>query len=59
MKPKFDIKNVANMKWVGFAAAGVAAVVAFIGSLQDQQQEKTIQELGERVAKLENDRETH
>jgi hypothetical protein len=59
MKPKFDISNLANMKWVGFAAAGVAAVVAFIGSLQDQQQEKTIQELGERVAKLENDRETH
>lgn len=57
MKPKFDVKKLGGMKWVGFAVAGVAAVVAFVGSLQDQQQEKTIQELGERVSKLENDKE--
>lgn len=51
---KFDISKLAGAKWIGYAAAGVAAIVAFAGSIQDQQKEKTIKDLAERVSQLEN-----
>ena len=51
---KFDITKLASAKWIGYAVAGFAAIGAFASSMQDQQKEKTIKDLAERVSKLEN-----
>lgn len=50
---KFDIKKLTDAKWLGYVAAGFAAVAAFVGSMQDQKREKTIEELGKRLTELE------
>ena len=50
---KLNIAKIADAKWIGFVAAGIAAIAAFSSSMQEQQTEKTIKELNDRVSKLE------
>lgn len=54
MKSKFNLKSLANMKWIGVATAVVAAVAAFSTEMHNQQKEKVVEDLVERVSKLEN-----
>ena len=55
MKVKFDkIAKIVDAKWVGYVAAGVAAITAFGSSMQEQQKEKAFKELADRVSQLEN-----
>ena len=55
MKPKFEkIAKVFDAKWVGYVAAGVAAIAAFGSSMQEQQKEKAFKELSDRVSQLES-----
>jgi hypothetical protein len=53
-KGKFDISAITNAKWIGYAAAAIAAISAFASSMAERKQEKTIEELVDRVSKLEN-----
>ena len=53
MTPKFDISKIADSKWIGFVFAAGAAVAAFVGSLQEREQARQIEEYGERISKLE------
>lgn len=50
---KFDLSKLADAKWIGVAMAGFAAIGAFMSSMQDQQKDKMLKDLAERVAKLE------
>jgi hypothetical protein len=49
----FDITKLTGAKWIGYVVAGIAALTAFSGSIQDQKREKTIEELGKRLTELE------
>ena len=49
----FDITKLTGAKWIGYVAAGIAAIAAFSSSMQDQKREKTIEELGKRLTELE------
>ena len=53
MKMKLDIKKILNPKVVGYAAAGLSALIAFASALDDQEKDKTIKELVDKVAELE------
>ena len=50
---KFDITKLTGAKWIGYVAAGITALVAFTGSIQDQKREKTIEDLAKRLTELE------
>lgn len=54
MKSKFNLKGLANVKWIGVATAVVTAVAAFTSEMQSQKKEKAFDDLVERVSKLEN-----
>ncbi len=54
MMSKFNLTKLADVKWIGYIAAGVAAVVAFSTEMQNQQKEKDFKDLSDRVSKLEN-----
>lgn len=50
---KVDLKKILTPKVIGYAAAGLSALMAFGTALDDQAKDKTIKDLTERVAKLE------
>lgn len=45
---KFNLKTI-----IGFATAGIAGIVAFISSIQDQKKEERINNLEDRIKSLE------
>ena len=50
---KFDLKKLTNGKVIGLIIAGFAALAAFNTEIQSQKKEKLIDDLVDRVSKLE------
>lgn len=54
MNKKIDIAKITGSKWFGIGLAVAAAIGAFVTERQNQEKEKTIENLIDRVSKLEN-----